>query len=130
MIPLEHRTKSGRLVTVGFIDGKTAKKQVEKSKHLFRRYDSFGWALPVFEQIEKTCDKIVLHELEEDLVYHTTPAIFRKFGIIKGESQSDEEQIHLERNFFHKIDNRSRAESDPHPEVLNFIKEQTQASMF
>lgn len=70
----------GKKVFIGTIEGQVFRKSVIKSKHLFRKFDSWGfdyYALVNF--ILPNCNFITIYDKEEKKHYATMPNVFGKF---------------------------------------------------
>jgi len=67
----------GHRITIGEIENKIFKKTVEKSKHLFRKPDSWGFDYrALIDVILPQVKLIVIYDKEEKLYYATIPATF------------------------------------------------------
>ncbi len=78
---IQIKDDSGKLCTVGWIYNKTFYKRVKKSKHFFRKSNSWGVDAEVFNKVIYTdCDAVKILDEEENTLYECTVADFKKYG--------------------------------------------------
>ena len=69
----------GRRIIVGELKNKIFKKTVKKSKHLFRKFDSWGFDYSILvNSIIPQSNLICVYDTEEKIYYYTTPNVFGK----------------------------------------------------